>query len=38
MGIGGLDKEFTDIFRWAFASRVVPAEAVEKLGMWKEIL
>ncbi|XP_065888759.1 vesicle-fusing ATPase-like [Dysidea avara] len=32
MGIGGLDKEFSTIFRRAFASRVFPAEIVEKLG------
>ncbi|XP_076459186.1 vesicle-fusing ATPase-like isoform X2 [Babylonia areolata] len=33
MGIGGLDKEFTAIFRRAFASRVFPPEIVEQLGM-----
>eukprot|EP00908_Phaeocystis_cordata_P013635 Transcript_2470.p1 GENE.Transcript_2470~~Transcript_2470.p1 ORF type:complete len:763 (-),score=372.96 Transcript_2470:127-2292(-) len=32
MGIGGLDKEFSDIFRRAFASRVVPASIIAKLG------
>ena len=32
MGIGGLDKEFSDIFRRAFASRVVPASVIAKLG------
>ena len=32
MGIGGLDKEFSDIFRRAFASRVFPAEFVEQIG------
>ncbi|XP_077997799.1 vesicle-fusing ATPase-like [Glandiceps talaboti] len=32
MGIGGLDKEFSDIFRRAFASRVFPPEFVEQLG------
>jgi len=32
MGIGGLDKEFSDIFRRAFASRVFPVEFVEQLG------
>ncbi|CAH1249305.1 vesicle-fusing ATPase-like [Branchiostoma lanceolatum] len=32
MGIGGLDKEFSDIFRRAFASRVFPPEVVEALG------
>ena len=31
-GIGGLDKEFSDIFRRAFASRVVPASIIAKLG------
>jgi len=33
MGIGGLDKEFSDIFRRAFASRVFPPALVEKLGI-----
>ncbi|KAH7727517.1 ATPase [Aphelenchoides avenae] len=33
MGIGGLDKEFSDIFRRAFASRVFPPEFIEQLGM-----
>lgn len=32
MGIGGLDKEFNDIFRRAFASRVFPPEFIEQLG------
>ncbi|XP_006818011.1 vesicle-fusing ATPase-like, partial [Saccoglossus kowalevskii] len=32
MGIGGLDKEFSGIFRRAFASRVFPSEFVEQLG------
>jgi len=32
MGIGGLDKEFSDIFRRAFASRVMPASVIAKLG------
>ncbi|XP_022098998.1 vesicle-fusing ATPase-like isoform X2 [Acanthaster planci] len=32
MGIGGLDKEFSDIFRRAFASRVFPPEFVEQIG------
>nr|XP_020476732.1 LOW QUALITY PROTEIN: vesicle-fusing ATPase-like [Monopterus albus] len=32
MGIGGLDKEFSDIFRRAFASRVFPADVVEQMG------
>jgi vesicle-fusing ATPase len=33
MGIGGLDAEFGNIFRRAFASRVFPLELVEKLGI-----
>lgn len=33
MGIGGLDKEFSDIFRRAFASRVFPPSAITKLGI-----
>ncbi len=33
MGIGGLDKEFSDIFRRAFASRVFPAAVMKKLGV-----
>lgn len=33
LGIGGLDKEFSDIFRRAFASRVFPPEFVEQLAM-----
>jgi vesicle-fusing ATPase len=33
MGIGGLDKEFSDIFRRAFASRVFPPSVVQKLGI-----
>ncbi|XP_037742649.1 vesicle-fusing ATPase isoform X3 [Chelonia mydas] len=32
MGIGGLDREFSDIFRRAFASRVFPPELVEQMG------
>ncbi|XP_072105090.1 vesicle-fusing ATPase isoform X2 [Mobula birostris] len=32
MGIGGLDKEFSDIFRRAFASRVFPVDLVEQMG------
>uniref|UniRef100_A0A3Q3JV57 Vesicle-fusing ATPase n=1 Tax=Monopterus albus TaxID=43700 RepID=A0A3Q3JV57_MONAL len=32
MGIGGLDKEFSDIFRRAFASRVFPLDLVEQMG------
>ncbi|ODV62200.1 AAA family ATPase SEC18 [Ascoidea rubescens DSM 1968] len=33
MGIGGLDNEFTQIFRRAFASRIFPPGIVEKLGI-----
>lgn len=33
MGIGGLDNEFSAIFRRAFASRVFPPEVIEQLGM-----
>lgn len=33
LGIGGLDKQFEQIFRRAFASRVFPPEVVEKLGI-----
>ncbi|KAI9808980.1 MAG: transport between ER and Golgi ATPase protein [Pycnora praestabilis] len=33
MGIGGLDDEFSAIFRRAFASRVFPPDLVEKLGI-----
>jgi len=33
MGIGGLDKEFSDIFRRAFASRIFPPSVVQKLGI-----
>ncbi|KAJ1505248.1 transport between ER and Golgi ATPase protein [Coelomomyces lativittatus] len=33
MGIGGLDKEFSAIFRRAFASRIFPPSIVEKLGI-----
>ncbi|XP_046439782.1 vesicle-fusing ATPase 1-like [Daphnia pulex] len=32
MGVGGLDTEFSAIFRRAFASRVFPPEIVEQLG------
>jgi len=32
MGIGGLDNQFSAIFRRAFASRVFPPEVVEQLG------
>lgn len=33
MGIGGLDDQFSAIFRRAFASRVFPPELIEALGM-----
>lgn len=33
MGIGGLDNEFSTIFRRAFASRVFPPGLIEKLGI-----
>ncbi|KAF2157882.1 putative vesicular fusion ATPase [Myriangium duriaei CBS 260.36] len=33
MGIGGLDKEFSAIFRRAFASRTFPPGLVDKLGI-----
>ena len=32
MGIGGLDSQFSAIFRRAFASRVFPPEVVDQLG------
>uniref|UniRef100_A0A6C0JSY2 Vesicle-fusing ATPase n=1 Tax=viral metagenome TaxID=1070528 RepID=A0A6C0JSY2_9ZZZZ len=33
IGIGGLDKEFSSIFRRAFASRIFPPHFIENLGM-----
>jgi vesicle-fusing ATPase len=33
MGIGGLDTEFSAIFRRAFASRIFPPDLIEKLGI-----
>lgn len=33
MGIGGLDAEFSSIFRRAFASRIFPPGMIEKLGI-----
>ena len=33
MGIGGLDKEFSDIFRRAFVSRIVPPGLAEQMGI-----
>lgn len=38
MGIGGLDNEFSAIFRRAFASRVFPPEVIEQLGKFKNIV
>ncbi|KAK1881291.1 Vesicle-fusing ATPase [Dissostichus eleginoides] len=38
MGIGGLDKEFSDIFRRAFASRVFPPDIVEQMGCGKTLM
>jgi vesicle-fusing ATPase len=32
MGIGGLDNEFSTIFRRAFASRVLPPDLIDQLG------
>ncbi|GAM27263.1 hypothetical protein SAMD00019534_104380 [Acytostelium subglobosum LB1] len=33
MGIGGLDREFQDIFRRAFASRIYPPAIIAKMGV-----
>ena len=33
MGIGGLDEEFSQIFRRAFTSRIIPPGLAEKLGV-----
>lgn len=33
LGIGGLDNEFADIFRRAFASRIYPPELLKELGI-----
>jgi len=33
LGIGGLDTEFSEIFRRAFASRVYPPDMVENMGL-----
>ena len=33
LGIGGLDRQFEQIFRRAFASRVYPPDVVDKLGI-----
>lgn len=32
MGIGGLDAQFKEIFRRAFASRLVPPDIMKKMG------
>ena len=33
MGIGGLNDEFSDIFRRAFASRLFPSNIISDLGI-----
>ena len=33
MGIGGLDKEFSQLFRRAFASRVFPPDVIQDMGI-----
>jgi len=33
MGIGGLDDEFANIFRRAFASRIYPADLLKRMGI-----
>ena len=33
LGIGGLDQQFEQIFRRAFASRVLPPSVIERLGI-----
>lgn len=33
VGIGGLDEEFSAIFRRAFASRIFPSQVIQKLGI-----
>jgi vesicle-fusing ATPase len=33
VGIGGLDEEFSSIFRRAFASRIFPPQIIQKLGI-----
>ncbi|KAM9885963.1 hypothetical protein OXX79_014501, partial [Metschnikowia pulcherrima] len=33
LGIGGLDNEFQQIFRRAFASRIISPDLVDKLGL-----
>eukprot|EP00049_Salpingoeca_infusionum_P010119 m.171310 g.171310 ORF g.171310 m.171310 type:complete len:748 (+) comp14549_c0_seq11:6039-8282(+) len=33
MGIGGLDEQFATMFRLAFASRMLPVDAVDRLGI-----
>ncbi|PFX29475.1 Vesicle-fusing ATPase [Stylophora pistillata] len=38
LGIGGLDKEFSNIIRRAFATRLFPPEVVDKLGTGKTLM
>jgi len=38
MGIGGLDNQFSAIFRRAFASRVFPPEVIEQLGTSSQLV
>jgi vesicle-fusing ATPase len=33
LGVGGLDEQFEEIFRRAFASRVYPPDVVDRLGI-----
>jgi len=33
LGIGGLDRQFADIFRRAFASRLIPTAQLQKMGL-----
>jgi len=32
IGVGGLDEEFSHIFRWAFLSRLLPPDYTAELG------
>ena len=38
LGVGGLDAEFSTVFRRAFASRVFPPEVVQQLGTHSRII
>lgn len=38
MGIGGLDKEFSAIFRRTFASRMFPPAVAKQLGLYNSLL